>query len=304
MANTGGLNWGNPQAYKNLGESGSYESYVQGMQQVNPPKTGELIGRGIGKWAPLGVAAANFGTQAAFYKKLRDQKLQARIRPYEETGLSVRPVQGIPKEVSSNFLSEMDRIRPEYFGSDAMKTMAANAVAGAQKYKALGDYTSKEADAARSDQQRYDSEMRENEKIQLAARKENIDRRQQEDEYHAAASLDHTKDMQKLFGTTADQAQEAIFNENRYNASATMTRTQNDIMYKNWEIGRKTQLMSTLDPTDPRYYDLESEIELLNNELRYLIETGVPTTGEIRSGLFSGKIPRSRLVGKPTYTST
>lgn len=274
-----------------------YDAQGDEWNQVGASSTPELIGQQIGKYTPLALAATNVATQAAFYKNLRDKKLKAKVRPYEEVSFSVRPVQGIPEEVSSNFMNRLGQVQSTYAGSDPSMSLVSKSIAGAQKQQALDDFTSKEAETVMQDRARYDKQMRENEQLRAGVRKENLDRRQQQDEYRQAAELDYTKEMQQLTGTTLDQASQSIYNENLYNAQANQVEQETALRHKSWKISVLTQQLENLTVGDTQYNTIQAEIDKLYTEIDDLIKTPAPTTGNIRGGLFSGNI----LVPKPEF---
>ena len=279
-----------------------FETQSDEWNQVDAPSFGDYVSEGIGRATPTVIGAANVFTQAAFYKKLRDQKLKAKVRPYEETTLSVRPIQGIPGEVTSKMMNVIEQNRSTYAGSDPTMDLISKNIAGAQRQKAYDDYSMKEAEAIMADRGRFDTQTRENEARVADIRSKNLDRKQQEDEYRQAAQLDFLKEKQQLAGTTFDQVQQSIYNENLYNAKATQVQRQQQMQQLNWQVGLKTQQLAKETPGTPGHTNLQNEINGLYEQINTLIETPPPTTGQIRGGLFSGNIQNTSLVPR-TYTN-
>lgn len=269
---------------------------------ADAPSFGDYVSEGMGRATPTIVGASNVLTQHAFYKKLRDQKLQAKVRPYQETSLSVRPVQSIPTEVSNRMMNNISQIRSTYAGSDPTMDLISKSIAGSQRAKAYDDYSMKEAEAVMNDRGRFDTQTRENEVRLAEIRSKNLDRKQQEQEYHQAAQLDFLKEEQQLAGTTLDQVQQSIYNENLYNAQSANVQRQQKLQYVNWQIGLLTQQLSKLEPGTGVYDNIQNKIDDFYEDMNTLMETPPPTTGQIRGGLFSGGISKTSLVPR-THTN-
>ncbi len=279
------------------------DSYVAGGQWYNtkpedlnketPEWGAELLGRGL----PTAIALANIGWNTAMYKRLRDQKLKHRTKPYEEAYTHIRPVQKYPTDVKAAYLQDIaSMLRPKFHTSDAQLTMAGLQGAQAQQARAVGELAKTESNFVMTDKARFADEYQKQQLRNIEIRNKNIEIGREDQAFRERAQLTFLENIQKTGTDALNQAQQAVHTENLYNATASNTQHQNAFNVLKDELDTAEWKLAQSGGTD---IVLKGEIKELRDRLYALTNQGPPTTGNIRSGFLTGRVPRYNLVQRP-----
>ena len=294
-----GLKTGNPTEFT-LGDSGWKHFKNAEWFDTDPPSTWEQVAGGIGKFAPLGVAAGNVIWNLHQLKRIRDAKLAHREKPYDEAYMPIQPAQRYPSEIKRSYLQDIASAnQPQYKGSDAQVQQADLGRAGAQANRAITEMGIREAGYVADEKRRFGQEMQQDMLQRIATRMKNTDLSNALQAYRDRAQIDYLQKRAQVGTQAFNAGTQALYAENLYNAKAANIQDQNTLNILWDELhGLEAQLNNTLPEDVSMRQRLQTRINAKRQEIYQFNSRKPRSTMDIRSRLLLGVEPNPYLVSR------
>ncbi len=240
-----------------------------------------------GRNAPFAIAATNFGTQLAWYKKMRDRKLALQPRLLGPAHSRIAPVRGLPSEVSANYINNINSQAQTLTTSDPTLNMISMSVANAQKRKGLDSLAGMEAETALRDRQRFDSETKQDQLSNIARSDSNIAKLEAKDKADAVADVVFRDQQRQTIGAGLTGLQKGLNTKAGDNFAANQMKVNSEVNYYSGTLSRlQNQLSMTPSDQYATISGIKAQILTAEGNLQKAMRQGYEDHGEINSHTF------------------